>query len=104
MITKSEFKFNADFVDLTHICIQNDIDCIYAKDINASEIKTYIKSKHVDLILYLGWSQLLDKQILEIPRIGSIGFHPAELPMNRGRHPIIWSLDSVLEKLHILCF
>ena len=98
MITKSEFKFNADFVDLTDICIKNDIDCIYAKNINAPEIKKYIKSKYVDLILCLGWSQLLDKEILEIPRIGSIGFHPAELPMNRGRHPIIWSLVLGLEK------
>lgn len=98
VITKSESKFNADFVDLTDICIKNDIDCIYAKNINAPEIKKYIKSKYVDLILCLGWSQLLDKEILEIPRIGSIGFHPAELPMNRGRHPIIWSLVLGLEK------
>ena len=35
---------------------------------------------------------MIKKNILKIPSIGSIGYHPAKLPMNRGRHPIIWSL------------
>ena len=29
---------------------------------------------------------------------GVIGFHPAKLPANRGRHPIIWALALGLEK------
>ena len=24
--------------------------------------------------------------------MGVVGYHPAKLPQNRGRHPIIWSL------------
>ena len=30
--------------------------------------------------------------------MGIVGFHPSELPMNRGRHPLIWSLVLGLEK------
>ena len=28
----------------------------------------------------------------------SIGFHPAALPANKGRHPIIWSLVLGLKR------
>ena len=34
----------------------------------------------------------MGKEILSIPKIGTVGFHPAELPKNRGRHPLIWAL------------
>jgi methionyl-tRNA formyltransferase len=27
-----------------------------------------------------------------LPQLGVIGFHPAALPENRGRHPLIWAL------------
>ena len=36
-------------------------------------------------------SNSLEKILSKSP-IGVIGFHPAALPANRGRHPIIWSL------------
>ena len=39
-----------------------------------------------------GWSSLLPADVLSIPELGVIGFHPALLPANRGRHPIIWAL------------
>lgn len=44
------------------------------------------------MIYCFGWSQLIGKTILSIPQKGIVGFHPAELPSNRGRHPIIWAL------------
>jgi len=34
----------------------------------------------------------LGTELLGIPPMGVIGFHPAALPSNRGRHPIIWAL------------
>jgi methionyl-tRNA formyltransferase len=40
---------------------------------------------------------LIRKNIVDIPKIGVIGFHPAELPMNKGRHPIIWALALGLQ-------
>lgn len=29
---------------------------------------------------------------MKIPPLGVIGYHPAALPANRGRHPILWAL------------
>lgn len=98
VITKSESKFNSDFVDLGEICRNHKIDYLYVHNINDREAKDYIKEKDVDLILCLGWSQLLDEEILELPKLGCVGFHPAQLPFNRGRHPLIWALALGLEQ------
>jgi Methionyl-tRNA formyltransferase len=98
VVTKAESAFHADFVDLGSICRDNNIDYIQIQHVNDIQSKKYIKSKKPDLILCLGWSQLLDEEVLHIPRLGCIGFHPAELPYNRGRHPLIWALVLGLEK------
>ena len=97
VIAKKESKFNSDFVDMGSICETNNIDYLYVKTINDAETKDYIKKKEPDMILCLGWSQLLDEEVLNIPKIGSIGFHPAALPNNRGRHPLIWALALGLQ-------
>lgn len=98
VITKSESKFNSDFVDLGALCRLHNIDYLYVKNANDIVAKKFIKDKNVDLVLCLGWSQLLDNEILNIPRLGCVGFHPAELPHNRGRHPIIWALALGLNR------
>ena len=85
VVTKAEAGINADFVDIGQICEKNQLDYIYVKNINEPESKTYIQQKKPALILCLGWSQLLDEEILKIPAEGCIGFHPAKLPYNRGR-------------------
>ncbi len=92
IITKKKSDYNSDFVDLSNFAKLNDIDYSYAKDINNKKIISLIKNLSPDLIICVGWSQLLSKEILNIPKFGVIGYHPSKLPYNRGRHPIIWSL------------
>lgn len=98
VVTKKQSEFNSDYVDLGTICKKQKIDYIYVENANSNETKEYIKEKNVDLLLCLGWSQLLDKELLSLPKLGSVGFHPAELPQNRGRHPLIWALALGLKK------
>ena len=52
----------------------------------------WIKKLNPDLILCIGWSEIIKTKILRLPRYGVFGYHPAKLPYNKGRHPIIWSL------------
>lgn len=90
--TKSTSKFNADHSDLSDLAQQHGVACKYVKDINADHITAWIKGLAPDLVFCLGWSSLIKRDLLAIPRFGVVGYHPAELPMNRGRHPIIWAL------------
>lgn len=90
--TKSKSNFNADHFDLAPMCNAYNIPCKYVKDINASHIIDWIKDLKPDVIFVFGWSSLIKEELLTLPPIGVIGFHPTDLPMNRGRHPIIWTL------------
>jgi methionyl-tRNA formyltransferase len=91
-VTKKTSKFNADFRDLTPLCTKNAIPCTYTTDINSAETVEWIKALNPDVIFCFGWSNLLKKELLFLAPLGVIGFHPAALPANRGRHPLIWAL------------
>ena len=92
VITKEKSKFNSDFADLSHIARQNNIPYLYVKNINDDQAYDFIKELNPDIGFCLGWSQLLKKELLDIFPKGIIGFHPAALPKNRGRHPLLWAL------------
>jgi len=96
--TKGESAFNADFVDLAPLCEQEDIPYRYVQDINASDNLDWIRSMQPDVIFCFGWSSLIKKPLLDLAQLGVVGFHPAELPQNRGRHPLIWALALGLHK------
>lgn len=92
VITKSESGFNADFVDLSAICREHGIPCLCVKNINDGEALDFVRSGKPDIGFCLGWSQLLKSELLQMFPQGVVGFHPAALPNNRGRHPLIWAL------------
>jgi len=90
--TKLESKFNADFADLVSVCKANSIEYKTMGDINSPESLSWISGLKPDVIFCFGWSSLLKKDLLNLAPLGVVGYHPSELPFNRGRHPIIWAL------------
>jgi len=90
--TLRESAFNSDFIDLSGYSREREIPCCYVDDINSRDSLDWIAKLNPDVIFCFGWSRLLKKEILKIAPMGVVGFHPAELPFNRGRHPIIWAL------------
>ena len=85
-------SWNNDFVDLNKKFKTKKIDTIYSNNINSLKTINWFKKKKPDLIFCFGWSEILKKKIISVPRYGVIGFHPTYLPENRGRHPIIWAI------------
>ena len=96
--TKEISNFNSDFADLTPICKSNKIPYKFVEDINSQANIEWIKSLDPDIIFCFGWSGLIKQELLNLAPMGVIGFHPAKLPQNRGRHPIIWALALGLKK------
>ena len=90
--TKKKSDFNSDFKDLTPLCKKVDIPFKYVDDINSNENIDWIRSLSPDIIFCFGWSNLIKKDLLTLPKMGIVGYHPALLPKNRGRHPLIWAL------------
>lgn len=96
--TLKESKFNADHVDLSVVCTAHGIPWLYADDINSAETLSWIRAKKPDVIFCFGWSRLIKADLLGLASLGVVGFHPAALPANRGRHPLIWALALGLDK------
>jgi len=92
VITKDDDGINSDYVNLVPWCQQHRISYFKTEDINSSETIEWIKSKSADVIFCLGWSKIIKQQVLKVTPLGVIGYHPAALPQNRGRHPLIWAI------------
>ena len=43
-----------------------------------------------DLLFVVGLSQLIGPELLALPALGCVGFHPTRLPEGRGRAPVAW--------------
>ena len=98
VFTSSKTSINSDHYAMESIAYKYDIPCYFTDDINSYRDTKIIEDLNPDIIFCFGWSRLLQSRILSVPRLGTIGFHPAELPANRGRHPIIWALVLGLQK------
>ena len=98
LITKSESDFNSDFADLTPLAKEKNIPVHCTTNVNSDLSLSWIKERAPDIIFCFGWSSLLKAELLKIAPMGVIGYHPAQLPFNRGRHPIIWALALGLNK------
>jgi len=96
--TKENSEFNSDFEDLSFLCKKNDIPSRYLGNNILKDDCDWIKSLDPDIIFCFGWSNLLKNNILKLPPMGVLGYHPAKLPNNRGRHPLIWALALGLKK------
>ena len=98
IITMESSAINADFKSLVPLAEKYGIDYICTKNVNDEETVAFAKSKSPEVIYCFGWSRLIGKELLALPKCGVIGFHPAALPCNKGRHPLIWALVLGLKK------
>lgn len=96
--TLRESAFNADHVDLAPLATKNRIPVLHQLKLEHTESIDWIRKLRPDVIFCFGWSRLIPRPLLALPPLGVIGFHPAALPANRGRHPIIWALVLGLTK------
>ena len=99
VIGKKKSKFNSDYFDMVKYSKIKRIDSTYSDNINSIKILQWVKKRKPDIIFCIGWHQLLKKNFLKIAPRGVVGYHPSDLPRNRGRHPIIWSLVLGLKKI-----
>lgn len=90
--TLLESTFNSDHCNLSPYCEANGIPWRHTPDVNSPSTLQWIADRRPDVIFCFGWSKLLRRPLLTLAPLGVVGFHPAALPANRGRHPLIWAL------------
>ena len=80
----------------------SDEGYIYAKNIgirtliahspNNSELEKSLKKINADLFILSGWSKILRKNIIDLPKITTINLHGGALPNYRGASVINWQI------------
>ena len=90
--TLAKSSINSDHADLSETAMHANIPVRFTPNINDSASVDWVRALRPDVLFCFGWSYLLKREILSLPTIGTVGYHPSYLPANRGRHPLIWAL------------
>ena len=97
-------KSFSDMVSFDTLTDKYQINHIRVDNINDKNNVKVLKEIKPDVILVMGWSQLLKSEIIKIPKYGVIGSHPTELPKFRGRAPIPWAILKKLKESALTFF
>lgn len=95
---------HADYANLEPIARVAGISYRFIRSINDDSALDFLRSVRPDVLMVLGWSEIVKRSVLGIPKMGTIGSHPTLLPAHRGHHPIIWSLVRGLEQGGVTLF
>ncbi len=69
----------------------NGILCFTNKDVN-TDYYDYIKNRKIDVILVATFNQIIKNDILNLPNVLIVNYHPSLLPKYRGPSPISWMI------------
>lgn len=98
VVTSPEAAAEGDHCSLVAAAAALDVPALAVGQRDFDDMAAFLAGLRPDLVLCMGWHALLPERVLSIPPLGVLGFHPSELPHNRGRHPIIWALALGLER------
>lgn len=82
----------ANYYTYLDIAAEYDIPLHFCDNVNDPETVAWIRDKQPDLIIQTGWSQKFRSELLNLPRYGCIGEHPAPLPRGRGAACVNWAI------------
>ena len=78
------------FARLNDVAAEASVPCIGFQNLNAPEIVAQVREWQPDLLFVVGLSQLVKSDLLSVPKLACVGFHPTLLPRGRGRAPVAW--------------
>jgi methionyl-tRNA formyltransferase len=94
----------SDQAELEAFTEQANVPLHRVDSVNTDTVKSQIKQYAPDMLFVIGWSRLVEQDVLRIPSVTAVGMHPAPLPKGRGRAPIAWSLIKGLEETALSFF
>lgn len=79
-------------VPFDDIAEKHDIPLFKVKNTNTPEAIKLLREINPDVMFVVGWTRLVNAEVLAIPEYGCIGMHASLLPKYRGRAPVNWAL------------
>ncbi len=78
--------------DYGALCEKHRVPIHHIQNINDERVVDQLRELRLDLLLVIGWSQILHPAALAVAKLGAIGAHASMLPHNRGSAPINWAI------------
>ena len=100
MITHPKNYSGPRNMDLSKIFIGE----VVKNELNANIFTSLVADYNPDFIFVAGWSGILSKELISIPRLGTIGFHPSKLPYDRGRSVLAWQIEEAYNETALSMF
>jgi len=79
-------------VDLASRAERDGVPVLRTDDANSPEWVSSVRASEPDLLVVVGWNQLLRPPLLAAAARGCIGFHASLLPRHRGHAPVNWAI------------
>lgn len=79
-------------VDLAGIARPLGIPVLDGLDIGSANVVKTLAGLDLDLAVVVGWTRLVPRSVLALPRYGCVGFHASLLPLHRGHAPVNWCI------------
>lgn len=91
-------------VFLDDFCGERGLSLYKVRNINDEDSVSYLRSRCLDWLFIIGWSQIAKSDILEVARHGALGMHPTLLPEGRGRASVPWAILKRLPRTGVTLF
>ena len=91
-LTPDAARRRSAVADYAPLCQRYGVPLHLIDDINDRAVVRSIAETRPDLLIALGWSQMLAPALLDVPRLGTVGAHASMLPKHRGRAPVNWAI------------
>jgi methionyl-tRNA formyltransferase len=88
--SKDSKGLNTDIIANSRIGTAGRI--LYSDSLRDRTTLDVLEEHQLDLILLAWWPYILKKDLIRIPRLGCLNFHPSFLPYNRGKHYNFWTI------------
>ncbi|MFC4357690.1 methionyl-tRNA formyltransferase [Halobium salinum] len=104
VFTRPERANISDQTDLSSFAERHGVGYHETEELNTEEECARLASYDPELLFVVGWSRLVDREVIETASVATLGMHPAPLPRGRGRAPIAWNLIKGLDETALSFF
>lgn len=79
-------------INLAGLAAARGVPVVRTDDANDPRVVSSVRTLAPDLVVVVGWNQLIKPGLLAVPRRGCVGFHASLLPRHRGHAPVNWAI------------
>jgi methionyl-tRNA formyltransferase len=72
--------------------VELGLEAYQPESAKTDEAYGYLRDKNPDVIVVVGYGQIISQRVIDLPRLGCVNVHSSLLPRLRGAAPINWAI------------